>query len=242
MPLKVSQSVFDGLRICARFAFKPNALNYCGPDKNKQLFSYLEVGEADNGLRHILAEFEVMYPYLKLIALANKISDPFDYQVVQAYWLGNHLLNKVKNKELVNFLGEKIQKKLNKKIWQKLAPQAFGQGIAHHNWHVLGVTKRSAHLVIDHTLDSMNNCMIKVGEVVGGEDDYWLIKTNQLRYEKNRLNLSSPSLVQVSRSELVKNLRPGDLTALHWGEVVVKISPEQAKNLNSWTNLILANL
>ena len=41
------------------------------------------------------ATFEGAWPYLQLIAAANRIDDPLDPRVVDAYWVGNGLLDKV---------------------------------------------------------------------------------------------------------------------------------------------------
>jgi len=45
------------LLFCARYAFKPNQLQYCGPDKNKELFNYIENAAADGGLGEIIKKF-----------------------------------------------------------------------------------------------------------------------------------------------------------------------------------------
>jgi len=67
-----------GLLKCARYAFSPNKLKYCGPvDKNFELFSYLTEKVEDQGLEELLDDFAVMYPYLKLIAEENGIKDVF---------------------------------------------------------------------------------------------------------------------------------------------------------------------
>lgn len=56
-------------------------------------------GKAISGkkIRKILEQFKGAYPYYKLIAKSNKIKDPFDENVVRAYWIGNKLLEKAEN-------------------------------------------------------------------------------------------------------------------------------------------------
>ena len=38
----------------------------------------------------------ISFFFYKIIAFANGIDDPFDQEVVKAYWIGNHLLEEVK--------------------------------------------------------------------------------------------------------------------------------------------------
>ena len=52
-------------------------------------------GSADQGLYELGQKFTGAYPYLRLIADANHIEDAFDDRVVEAYWVGNALLNHV---------------------------------------------------------------------------------------------------------------------------------------------------
>jgi len=85
----------NGVLRCARYAFSPNKLKYCGPDRNSELFSYISKRISDQGLVELLDDFKVMYPYLKLIADENGIKDVFDERVVEAYWIGNNLLDGV---------------------------------------------------------------------------------------------------------------------------------------------------
>ncbi|MFC2047471.1 DUF6390 family protein, partial [Chloroflexota bacterium] len=69
--------VLDGTIMFARYAFMPNKLGYCGSNDNRALFDYCAAKHTDPGLVAILKKFEAAYPYLKLIASNNNISDPF---------------------------------------------------------------------------------------------------------------------------------------------------------------------
>ena len=75
-----------------RYAFMPNRLRYCGGDDNRTIFQYALEGVTDGGLTPLLRKFGGALPYLQLIARANGIADPFDERVVEAYWIGNDLL------------------------------------------------------------------------------------------------------------------------------------------------------
>lgn len=106
----------DGILRCSRYAFGPNQLHYCGPDRNSQLFAHIKEEVVDPDLTRILSQFETMYPYLVHIAAANRIKDPLDDRVVEAYWIGNALLDRVSKSDFYWHLvdGLSLKKKLGK--------------------------------------------------------------------------------------------------------------------------------
>ena len=92
-----------GLKTAVIYSLKPHQLGFCGP-KNKNtkkiLADYLK-GKYRNEkeVRRILGRFKTVASYYSLIAKANNL-DPFDQKVVESYWLGSHLLDKVKISDL----------------------------------------------------------------------------------------------------------------------------------------------
>ena len=90
-----------GLALCSRYSYPPNSLSLCGPDKKKDLNWYSIYQQTDKGTLEILSQFSTLYPYLTLIAQENKIKDPFNQKVVEAYWIGNNLLHKIPVKSFV---------------------------------------------------------------------------------------------------------------------------------------------
>ena len=85
----------DGLLLFARYAFMPNRLGFCGGPNERGLFEACAADQSSPDLRDWARQFEGAYPYLVLIARANNLTDPLDYRVVEAYWLGNDLLDHV---------------------------------------------------------------------------------------------------------------------------------------------------
>ena len=164
---QLNQFNAQGVLRCARYAFMPNRLSFCGPDKNKEIFDYCRHQTIDQGLNLILKEFQVLYPYLKFIARSNKIRDPFDERVIEAYWVGNSLLENVTKSDLYNHLidGQQLKKKLNKKLFKKVINEIPLGAKPHHNFHVLSVWKRTGHLDVWHTLSTMDLCRISWGRI-----------------------------------------------------------------------------
>ena len=99
----------DGPLLFARYAYPPNQLGYCGGDDPGALLEQTSAGVVDGGLRQALRAFEGAWPYLELIAAANGIDDPLDARVVEAYWLGSPLLERVGTTLLGGSLDERFR-------------------------------------------------------------------------------------------------------------------------------------
>jgi hypothetical protein len=240
---------FKGLELCTRYAFMPNKLSYCGGDKNSELFEYGVRGKSDPFLASILGEFETLYPYLRLIADNNKIRDLFDYRVVEAYWIGNPLLN---NSNVSKFYWHlidnlKIKKKVKPETFESIAGKLPKGMLPHHNFHVLNVWIRTGHLAITHTLNTMNKCRIGWGKVTKVNSSSLEVMSPALIYVDDILKLSEPQRITVNHKFSDRGFvepKVNDLVSLHWDFVCDIITKEQMINLHKYTleAIVLANL
>ena len=73
------------------------------------LLEYGDAGESDGGLAELARTFEGAWPYLTLIAGANRIADPLDPRVVEAYWVGNELLDPVRPADLARHVDDRFR-------------------------------------------------------------------------------------------------------------------------------------
>jgi hypothetical protein len=226
-----------GIQMCSRYAFPPNRLHYCGPEKQLNLKSYIETSVIDKGLPEILVKFETLYPYLQMIAGANYIKDPFDIRVVEAYWIGNGLLTRVKprlfHRHLVENLG--LMHKLPTKQKSLVADAAMG--LPHHTFHVLALYIRSGNHNSIQTLETMDNCRIGWGKIVGlsnqNNNHEYLITRQSLGYENDKLILKSAETEMVKSLNL--NYKIGDTVSDHWGYITGKLNSRQVLNLKKYT-------
>lgn len=231
----------DGALRCSRYAFGPNRLHYCGPDANSELFAYIDNDAADQGLVGILKEFSTMYPYLRFIAEANKLRDPFDDRVVEAYWIGNSLLDNVKIRPFFNHLRDdhRLGKRLGVKGLDMLGEKVSRGAVPHHSFHVFDVWKRTGHLERDHTLASMDACRISWGTVLGVEGPHINVTTQPLVLHSGKLALGAAITKKVTRdlsAELdIDSLQPGHILTMHWGVPCEAISAPQAAELKRRT-------
>ena len=128
------------------YGFMPNRLGYCGPDDNRRLFDHGVAGQADASLIPSLARFLGPLPYLRAIAAGADLADPFDDRVVEAYWIGNDLLERFASKELYAALRERFRSQLPPKIMDLVADKIPAGALPHHSFHVFDVWLRVGRL------------------------------------------------------------------------------------------------
>lgn len=240
----------DGIIRCTRYAFGPNRLHYCGPDATSEILEYINQGESDPGLESLLRRFRTMYPYLLLIAHANGISDPLDSRVVEAYWIGNSLLERIGKQGLYRHLTEnlEIKKKLDPEAFRALEDAIAEGALPHHSFHVFDVWRRTGKLDEAHTLDSMDSCRISWGKVLSVHGPKITVEREPLVLDGPRLRLAGARKETITRAldcpEDITEVRPGDTITIHWGVPCETISKEQGKRLRKYTlhHIRLANL
>jgi hypothetical protein len=236
--------LLDGPQLFARYAFMPNRLTYCGGDDNRALFDYCLTGVTDSGLRALLRKFTGAMPYLRLIAECNAILDPFDARVVEAYWLGNDLLQGVEARALYDSLSARFGRQMRARDLELVLGKAPAGAHPHHSFHVLEVCPRTGW---PQALSFMDNCRISWGKVVSLDGSTLTVEGMPLVIAGHRLALGEPVRRAVNRgfdgSGFVNTARIGDWVSLHWGWPCQVLSPRQVAHLERWTlyHLNIAN-
>lgn len=234
-----------GLALCARFSYPPNSLSLCGPDKKNDLRWYTTSQEANKGTVEILSQFSTLFPYLNLIAYENEIGDPFDQKVVEAYWIGNNLLGQIPISSFAHHLSEKIRlkKMIKSKELEKIFAKLGNGALPHHSFHVLNIYKRTGHIDIPYTTQTMDACLINWGKIIKVQGDSLIIETKPLRLKNNRLIFDQPMnrtiMSQGEKDVLYKQLEVGDWVSYHWGYFCQKLTFTQLRNLRYYTYLSL---
>ena len=134
----------DGRQLFLGFALMPNRLGYCGGPDQRELRDYYVAGRADAGLNRLLHRFEGAMPYLKLIAATNGVADPLDPRVVEAYWLGNELLDGTDLHAFHESLRERFAKRMSPRALEYLLGKVPEGALPHHNFHVFETYMRTA--------------------------------------------------------------------------------------------------
>jgi Family of unknown function (DUF6390) len=228
-----------------RYGFMPNRLRYCGGDESRTLFDYAVEGVSDGGLAPLLRRFTGALPYLQLIARANAMADPFDARVVEAYWLGNELLDGVEVRQLYESLLERFGKQLQGRTRELVLGKAPTGARPHHSFHVLDVHSRVGEL--EHSLHTLDSCRVSWGRVVALAGAEVVVERPPLLLEQGKLVLGLPqperALRQVDGRGFADAAQVGDWVSLHWGWVCEVLTHRQRANLERYTHhhLTLAN-
>ncbi len=235
----------------ARYAYPPNALGYCGPDAAAQLLGYAgaPAGErdADGQLRELARQFAGAFPYLELIAAANRIPDPLDPRVVAAYWVGGPLLNRVPQTALAASVAERFRPRVASGTVGRLAEPALAGGVAHHAFHVFAVYPFVGMLRggrVEAPLAVLDRCRIRWGRVELVTADRAIVRARPLVWDGRRLGYGAPrpETARLARRGLglAPAVVPGDWVALHWDWVCDRLGPLGVDRLRRASARVLA--
>ncbi len=228
----------DGTLRFIRYGFMPNRLQYCGPTgEDRTLFEYGVERVVDGGLTPLLRRFTGALPYLQLIARSNGIADPFDVRVVEAYWLGNDLLEGVEVRQLYDVLQERFGKQLQGRTRELVLGKAPAGAHPHHSFHVLDVHSRVGEM--ESTLGTLDNCRVSWGQVKRVEGPELVVDRQSLVLRDGKLALAEAqperAVRQVDGRGFADQAQPGDWVSLHWGWVCEVLTDRQRANLERYT-------
>ena len=226
----------------ARYAFGPNRLGYCGPEASKELFEQATDGGSDAALRHLARDFEGAWPYLELIAEANGIADPLDDRVVDAYWIGNDLVQAVTPAGLSRSLELRFRPRLRADGWRWMAETPGAGAVPVHAYHVLDVFPKVGLLrsgELDDVLRIMDSCRIRWGRVLERDGDWLVVSVVPLDLVagKLQLGLARPERIRAwwDGSSFLDAAASGDTISIHWDWACERLDPERLGRLITFT-------
>jgi hypothetical protein len=234
-----------GPLLFARYAYPPNALGLCGADSPRTLLEYGAAGASDGGLAELARTFEGAWPYLTLIAGANAISDPLDARVVQAYWVGNELLDRVRPGELARHVDDRFHGRLGR-ARDRVFDAAFAGAIPHHCFHVLAVYPWLGLLrsgIVDEPLRVLDRCRITPALVRAADGESADVLVQPLLWDGGTLRLGEPTPRSVrwsaDGSAFISPPKPGERLALHWDFACDRLTAGEAAALDRSTRRVL---
>lgn len=234
-----------GATLFARYAYPPNERGYCGPADSAAMLQYGAAGVVDRGLIELAKGFAGAWPYLELISTATGIRDPLDRRVVEAYWLGNSLLERVDMTAFGNSMTDRFRRRAGTS-WAHMAEAIPVGAMPHHSYHVFGVYPWVGLLGSDRgetPLHVLQNCRIRWGQVMSIRGDEVDVLSRPLTWDGSAVGFGPPTL-ETSRGSsngvgLAPAYAPGDWVSLHWGWVCDRLSRRQLGNLRHYTMLQL---
>ncbi|MEP6852928.1 MAG: DUF6390 family protein [bacterium] len=233
----------------ARYAYPPNELGYCGPDGAETLLGVAAGGEHESAgstptrrddVDRRARAFDGAWVYLELIAASCGIADPLDERVVEAYWLGNDLLERVDPRVFAATVRTAFAAQTGAD-WRLLAARE-PCAVPHHSFQVFSVYPWVGLLgrgdTARHVLD---RCRIRNGLVESLSGEEMEVRSRLLTWDGRRLGLGEPVSEVVRWSAAGQALSgprrpdPGDVVALHWEWVCERLTPEQVDGLDRYT-------
>lgn len=254
----ISSVSVDGAILAARHSFMPNRLGYCGPDQNEVLFNACLSNKPSEQLIKALKGFQAAYPYLRFIAESVGADNPFDYRTVEAYWIGNDVLQQISPGQFYDHLRERLKTKFPKEQVKKLFDARPYAAFPHHALHVfnafsmMGTVRDSLANASGPDAEvgmMMDKCRISWGRILGADGKGNLrVEYEPVRRSEGKLSLGNPVetnvTAEVQGQSFVNNAKVGDWISFHWGFACTVLTPTQVANLRKYTlsDMALANM
>ncbi|MCA1220396.1 DUF6390 family protein [Streptomyces sp. 8L] len=225
----------EGALLFARYAYPPNELGYCGPaDASALLRAGAPDGtgnRASDGIESRAREFEGAWCYLEFLAESAGLADPLDPRVVEAYWIGNDLLERADPGALLDRMRDRFRGQLGG-TWRRAGDTAR----AHHSFQVFDVYPWAGLLGgagSPTALNVLDQCRIRTGTVVRVQGESAVVRSRPLVWDAERgamaIGAERRETVRWSTGgrSLIEGVAPGDLVALHWDWVCDVITGDQ---------------
>lgn len=219
----------EGALLFARYAYPPNELGYCGPADAAALLRRDATADIERRAR----QFEGAWCYLQFLAETAGLADPLDVRVVEAYWIGNELLDRADPAALVERMTDRFRGQLGG-TWRDAGRRA----LAHHSFQVFEVypwapmLRSAGHPT---ALSVLDQCRIRTGVVVAADRDLATVRSRPLCWDGAGLADGAwrEETVRCSAGglTLLDGLSAGDRVALHWDWVCDVITDEQARRI-----------
>ena len=224
----------------ARFAFRPNALGYCGGQAPGELFDRVVAGADDPDLHRLCGEFAGARPYLELLAQVPGAQGPLDPEVVEAYWVGSPLLQALSPGAFQADLERRVRPRATADDWRWLAGKPAQGAAPHHAFHVLEIYPRlglTGDGSRDAILATMERCLVRPARVTVRDGDELLVMARPLAVEDGVLcfGVERPEriLAAIDGRGFVDGAQPGDWVAVHWGWACDVLGPHRRAALEA---------
>jgi hypothetical protein len=223
-----------------RFGYPPNALGYCGPADVEWL---AEIAAGDDGkgeLEHAIAAFLGAWPYLQLIGGHAGLM-PLDERVVEAYWIGNALLDRVDLLSWGNSLDERFRRRAGGS-WDPVSGAVDGGGRPNHAFHVFSVYPWVGLLgggATEQALDVLEKRRIRWGTVNAVDGTTATVTSRPLVWDGRDLTLGALRQETVDLPIDGTAVSVGDAVAMHWNYVCQPLRRDQLRRLELVTSLHL---
>lgn len=231
----------NGMELAARYSYMPNRLNYCGEHTFSDIFKqYLEGNISSETLENEMKKFFGHYLYLELIAKANN-KNPFDPEVVEAFWVGNELLEKVKASDLKGLILTQFSKKIGKERAEQLASN-LPKGIPpHHSFNPLYINFISSK--VPKSIVLYDRCCVQWGKIKSVADSHVIVEYQPIIENNGKYEFGENKKIRVNtaidNTRFIENPKQGDWISFHWLLGIEKLNETRLANLKKYTKLVM---
>jgi Family of unknown function (DUF6390) len=226
----------DGVQLGARFSIATNRLQYCGPaDAEPLLYRAITAAGDRSSAGRALLRFEALAPYLELLGRTHGL-DPLDRRVVEAYWIGNELLDGFEREEFLPLLDALVTRGLPRAEADRLAHGLPRHPLPHHVFHVsyVGVGAVTGHVAT--TLANLEACRPAGAEVVAVGPERLTVRQPALRLVEGRLELGGAHERELRYDpRVLPTVAVGSIVAIHWGWPALELDADQARALERYS-------
>lgn len=188
-----------------------------------------------------LEKFIVLNPYLETISKLAGLNK-FSYKVVEAYWLGNGVLNKAKKEDYLDLLKHFSKQGVPEWLIDELKEKVPENFIPLHLFQVLYIGVGKASGSVPYNMETINNCMVRWGKVKKIKAGKLYLALNSLKRSDKKIVLTSKNISFKYRDDFLPGLKVGATVAVHWKQVVKVLDKKEEKNLEFWTKKVLTSL
>lgn len=230
----------DGTPLASRFSIATNRLSYCGPaEAEPALYRAILSGRGDLGARNALAGFEALWPYLE--ALGNSAGlDPLDEKVVEAYWIGNELLDSFPPGAFREILHALQRRGLPASVVRRLERHLPTTPLPCHVFHVafVGVGAVTGH--VPTTLANVEACRPSWATVTDRRASTLRVTRPTLRTEGGHLAWGPERSEELSFDpKVIGEPGIGSPVLIHWGWPALVPTDRQLSALREYTQRAL---
>jgi len=227
----------SGPKIAALYGLIPNQLGFCGPQQDLlRKFIAGKLGIPD--IIPVLEKFEAAYAYYELIANKNKIKNgPLNKRVVEAYWIGNELLDKITADDLRQMIAEKFTKPglLSKSQAFKKGKLIPENSKPHHSFHVLILGSITGRVNFTGDTKLKDICRIGWGRVDKIKDSKITVSYDPLVGEKI-IKFGRPVKKEITwDKEILPEVKIGNWVSFHWNHAIQILREQDIVNLFKYT-------
>ena len=223
------------LELATKYSFMPNRLKYCGPeDADKIFFNFIITKKNSKKVRELLHDFKALRLYLELIAKKNN-KKTFDKEVIEAYWIGNELLDNVSNDDIRELiLNEFTKEGLPRSVATELALRTPKGITPHHSFHVLHVNFLTKNVI--PTIANLEKCRISWGKIKEIKENELLVEYKPVITDNNKIKLGKTKLKRIKyHKEFFNDMKKGDFVSIHWDLAIERLNKDRLRNLEKYT-------